>query len=358
MKKIGTISAAIGFIFLGIWMILRQANYGMAEEMFKWWPIIIVILGCEVFVGFNKKEEYEKININLLIIPVILIFIAVNVFISIKTNINKGFEWFQKSGNIEDIVDNLSDIDVDNYKVIASKKEFEAEGKEFIFDTDNSDIIIKNSSSNKIIIEADIYVKKNSNEEKYEISYKKDTDGYKINMDESYIKKVKAVLYIPQNLNVTIKGNNSKLVSEDSRVSSSFNIDINNGSLNIENALAVKAKINNAKIDIKDTETVDIDSNNGIANLKGKVQYIDIEMNNGVINVDNEICNNVNIKAGSGTVKFNTSSKDIDVKLELDHGTSKLNDERSVNSGQSKTFGKGSGKLKVEVRNGFITFTN
>jgi hypothetical protein len=358
MRRIGTVSSATGFIFLGVWMILRQVNTAMADEMFKWWPIIIIILGCEVLVGFNKRDEYQRVGLNVIIIPVILVFIGVNIFTEVKKNVASGIDWFQKSGNIDSVLDKLSDFNYGDYKTIDTKKEFNAEGKEVIFDTDNGDITVKNSTSNKITVEATIYVKKDSEQSKYDIAEKKEVNGYKIVIDENYVKKVKAVIYIPQDMNIVIKGNNSKIVSDDNRTGSSFIIETNNGSLDIKSALSIKAKINNAKIDIKDTETVDINSNNGTVNINGKAPNINIDINNGVINVENEICNNVNIKANSGTVKLDTEHKDIDVELQLDHGTSKLNDERRVNSGLSKIFGNGTGKAKIDVSNGLITFTN
>ena len=39
MKRIGTVTSAIGFIFIGIWMILRNVDKALAKQFFNWWPI-------------------------------------------------------------------------------------------------------------------------------------------------------------------------------------------------------------------------------------------------------------------------------------------------------------------------------
>jgi hypothetical protein len=358
MRKIGSISSALGLIFLGAWMIIRRTNEGLAIEIFKWWPVIFIILGFEILFSFNKRDENQRVRINGFIIPVIICFLLVNGFNEVNLKLGNGIQWLGKSQNLEAVLDQFINIEDSNYKLISTTKVLNMEGKEFIFQTDNADVTIKNSVDGKITLDASVYVKKGSEMDKYDIIEEKQADGYKVEINNGDIRKVKINIYIPSTLNFTFKGNNCKVKSEDNRTTSSFDIDTNNGSIYLSNGLFAKIKTNNGKIDIKDIQKVDIDSSNGSIDLEGKISNMNVVSNNAMIEVDNDICENINIKSNSGTVKFKTDDNNVDINLVMNHGTCKVNDERRINAGISKVFGQGKGKVIIELNNGVINFDN
>lgn len=388
MRKVGTISSAVGFIFLGIWMIINQRNASLASKIFEWWPVIIIILGIEILVSFHNTEEGYRIRLNGMIIPVVILFLFVNVFINVKANINggirwvknnnnlnnavdklteidgigdniksnidEGINWLKNNNNLNNVVDKLAEIDDLGYKVIESSKIVDVYGKIFVLESNNGDIDIKTSNDNKIRIDTKIYVNKNSEQSLYNIAEKKEKDGYVLSINEGYIKKAKIDIYIPTNIDLKFKGNNVKIISSEDRQKSSISIDVNNSSIDIKNIANIDIKTNNSKIDIINIEKIDIKGNNATININGNAPNINTNINNGLISIDNEFCKELNVKVNSGTVKVKTDLKDIDVDLDLDRGQCTLNGEKRINSGISKVYGEAKGKIKIEVDNGLI----
>lgn len=358
MRKAGTISSALGFMFLGTWMIVKNINDGLAGDMLKWWPLLIVILGCEIIFSFGIRDEQERIKINGLIIPVIGVFLLVSAFHDVNIKIENGIQWLKNRQELGTIIDRLDILDESDYKELKTSKMLNNEGNDLIFETNNGEVTIKNSTDGMITLNASVYVRKGSKLDKYDIKEEKQTAGYKVEINDEDVKKVKIEIYLPSNINFIFRGNNSKIVSEDDRNVAKFDIETNNGSIEVNNALLAKIKTSNAKINIKNVQKVDINSSNASIDLEGKVPNIDVVTNNSVIDVDNELCESINIKVNSGSVKFNTDDNNVEVKLVLDRGTSKINDERRVNRGISKVFGQGKGKVEIEMNNGIINFQN
>jgi predicted Zn-dependent protease len=358
MKKVGTISAAAGFIFLGVWMIIKQRNALLGEMLFKWWPIIIIVLGVELILTFSSSEEENRVRFNGLVVPVILIFLFVNVFNGIKLQVGEGFQWIRNSKNLNEVVDILRNIDDQNYKIIKAENTLSKYGSNFIFDADNADVVVRKAVDSNIRLEAEIYINKNRNDSSYEIKEVKESEGYKVEINESYIRKVKLNLYIPDGLNIKLVGNNLRLVSEEQLLETKFDTDVNNGSVDISYASSANLKMNNGKIDIKNVQSTAVKSNNSAVNIDGNAEVINIQMNNGVVSINNKLSKNVDIKMNSGTVKIETEDKNVNVTLQLDHGPSLLNGERRINAGISKTFGSGENKVNINVDNGMITFNN
>jgi hypothetical protein len=358
MRKVGTLSSALGFIFLGTLMIIKNTNEGLATEMLKWWPLLIIILGCEIIFGFDKSKQQERVKINGLVIPVIGVFLLVSAFHNVNIKVENGIQWLKKPQNLGSLIAQLDNLEDSNYKVLKTSRILNNVGSDFIFETNNGEVTIKNSTDGKITLNASVYVGKGSKLDKYDIKEENQTAGYKVEINDEDVRKVKIEIYLPSNLNFIFKGNNSKIVSEDDRNVANFDIETNNGSIEVNNAQFVKIKTSNAKIDIKNVEMVDINSSNASIDLEGKVPNIDVVTNNSVIDVDNEVCESISIKANSGSVKFNTDDNNVEVNLVLDRGTSKINDERRVNGGISKVFGQGKGKVEIEMNNGIINFQN
>ena len=92
MRRVGTLSSAIGLIFFGIWMILNQNYTSLANLLFKCWPVIFIIIGLEILFYFNSKDEKKRVGFNPLIIFVILLFMFSNIFMGIKDNFTNIFQ--------------------------------------------------------------------------------------------------------------------------------------------------------------------------------------------------------------------------------------------------------------------------
>lgn len=357
MRKLGTFSTAVGFIFLGIWMILQSINAEAANQLFKLWPVIIIILGIEILIHFARNNGEERVKFNFLFILVAFIFIIINVVTYVKSFIPYGENWVKSNFNYE-IGYNIKNLNFDNDKEIAAKKNFEAEGKTLYFTTNNGKITIKKSEDKNIKFDTTVYVNRNSEKNSYDINEQKISDGYKVQMNEDFVKGVEAVIYIPDGINVNIDGSNMTVDNEDNFSASELDLKYNNGKADLKNFSKINVKCVNGTIKAEDIKDVTYKCDNGTADLKGDIQNIVLNIEQGKIDIDNKTCQNVNANVDSGMVTVRTEDKNTDIDLEVESGVVKCNGKRRINAGITEKSGTGESKVKMNVNKGTISFTN
>ena len=76
----GTVSFALGLIYYGVWLALRNINLQMANQIFRWWPIIFIILGIEILINSRNSIKTVKHNFNMGVVFIIIIFIFTNIY--------------------------------------------------------------------------------------------------------------------------------------------------------------------------------------------------------------------------------------------------------------------------------------
>lgn len=346
MRKIGTISASIGLIFLGIWMLIYRENAGLGDIVIRFWPVLIILLGIEVLLFSRKREDGSRPSFNFLIIPILIVFLFINIFQGIGTEISKGFH-FNNSFNFSGIFDDA------RYKLTKSTKVLPSYGSDFTFQANNEDIVINKSSDKNITIEADVYTDR-SNPASYNINEDKGENGYSININEDYVKKVKVTLTIPDGLNLNIKGDNVNINSSDDMAETKLILTGNNGNVNLSKMASIKADFDNGSFDLNDIISIDVKSNNGKADVKGNAENINLAFDNGKINVNNNLCKDVNIKCGNGVIDLTTGDKDINVDAQLGTGTCSVNNIRNINKGISTSYGKGQDNVRIKLDSGVV----
>ena len=122
MRKVGTISSSVGLIFYGIWMIVTQNDKILASEVFKWWPVLFIVIGIEILILHGIRSTDKKVGFNPLIIFIVILFLVTNISIGVKDQVNK----FVKNNNVDVSLANLKNIfeNIDvNYNKIDVKKE-------------------------------------------------------------------------------------------------------------------------------------------------------------------------------------------------------------------------------------------
>lgn len=358
MRKVGTISSAMGFIFLGVWMIINKTNYTIGQEMLKWWPVIIIILGLEVIVYFNRKAENEHVGFNGLVIIIVIIFICINVLQGVDRALGEGFRRIKGDKSINYTIDMFKNIDENRYKVIYSDKEISNPSESLYFNFDNAEVKLKKSGDANIKFETKIYIDKNSSAEKYDIQEQRDSSGITVSMRNRIIRKVEATIYVPNGTNLYLEGSNLSVKSLDDLMSSKIAAKADNGNADIFKVSEGTIDFNNGNINIQDIKNIKLNSNNTNVSVKGKSENIDIRANNGKIDIDNEVCKNVDINSNFGVVKVQTKDQDIQVNIDVDSGIAALNGDKKINSGISQTFGSGIGSVKVKLNSGTVNVRN
>lgn len=350
MKRVGTITSALGFIFLGVWLLIRNVNLSLAEQLIKWWPILIVLFGLEIIFLFNNKKEGERIGFNFLIIPLIIAFIFTNLYVNMLKPMVKDFNIFENGFSISESIFDLGDS-----KNIKVDKTLDRLGSKIEFITDNSDLKIRKSTDDKIKLDIYVHVKNGSNVNNYDIKEQKISDGYKININESYVKGVSGVIYIPDGYNIKLENDNMKLNTEDEFLNSEFYISGNNGTFNFKGLKLLNMDIDNFNINGSDIRSSIINGDNGSVDIKGnKVEESIIQIDNGKVNIENKLCKNIKVSLKRGTVNVKTIDRNIQADLNLNKGKVNLNGGSRVNSSIVTTLGNGAGKVDIKVDTGSI----
>lgn len=354
MKRVGTISAAAGLIYLGTWMIISKINPDLGAEVFKWWPMVIVILGVEVLVQFSRKTE-ERVGFNFLVVPVLVLMLIANIFNGVKT----GFGGWFENWHITDIPRiNIGGINFNDYKAINTSKTLSLHGNVLYIHTNNASVDVKESNSGDIRVEGKVYVDEDSFASTYDIAEKKEANGYTIEIMDNFIHGVKLDVYVPNGYNVKLLVDNLDLNSSDEFDKSNFNIEADNVNVKISEAQNIVMNYKNGNINLDDTKDINLKGNNGNINIRGESEIINIEADNGKIDVNNEICKSVNIDLNQGVASVRTEDDNIDVNIELQQGLSGINNDKGVNKGMRKTFGLGTGKVQIKVHQGTANFRN
>lgn len=351
MRKIGTITAAIGLIYYGIWLAARNIEPQIANYIFKFWPAILIILGVEILLT-TRDEEGRKNGFNVGIIFVILLFLFTNIFYGVPAGIKSIVSKFNYDSNIFD-----SDINF-NLKSINVSKSVSLQNKKFYFETNNGKIDIKRSEDGNIKADLEVYVDKDSNINSYDIKDSGSSDKINFDIGESYVKKVEGTLYIPDGIDAEINVNNLSINSDDDLKSTKFNIKSNNGKYDFSSGAELNLEFSNGAVNLKDIKTVYLKGNNASFKLNGDIENIDIQNNNGAININNNICNNVNIKSDNSAIRLDTQDRNISADLSINLGECSFNGDK-VNKGEiEKTTGDGSHKVKISASLGSIKVTS
>lgn len=350
MKKVGTVTSAIGFIFVGTWLILRNIAFEFSGEIIKWWPLLIILFGVEIIVLHNGKKEENRVGFNFLVIPMIMVFIGINAFVVVESRLPKGFDIFKDGVGVV-----LNDVKfMENKKSIEVEKELSSFGNKFSFHTNNGDVVIKKSEDGKIKLKLKVYVDNDDKRNTYEIKEIKGKDGYEVAIEDSFIRGVEGEIYLPENLNVNIDINNLKFNSEEYKVLNNLEIDCNNASIYLGDAKNLTIKANNGLIQGKNSSIANINMNNGQIKFDGDVQEGKIKIDNGEVDINNKVCKNLNIEMNLGSAKVDTEDNNLEVSAKVNQGKIDINEDSRVNGNLSRKIANGSGKLNIDVKVGSI----
>lgn len=354
MKKVGTVTTAGGLIYLGLWMIVMRNNQSLADEMVKWWPIIIIALGVEVLICYKRNLEEKRLRLNLMIIPLIIVFLGVNVWNGSSYRLS-GFNgnWFTFGK-----FNSLENINIGNYKEIDATKTLNSSGGDFAYKISNGTIRLYRSTDNKIKLITKVYVDSASPVKNYDINAVKTGEGFSVDMTENDIKKVDADLYVPDTGILSISTDSSNIRSSDSFAKLGYKIDTSSSNIDLNGGTQLVLNIDSGTMKVKDIKQVQIKGSSGTIRIAGAAENIDTSLDSGTISIDNDVCKNVQLDLNSGMVNLNTKDKNVNVNTSLDSGICTINGERRVNSGFNKTIGNGAGSVTIKLDSGTIKFSS
>ncbi|HEY5561267.1 MAG TPA: hypothetical protein VIK72_05835 [Clostridiaceae bacterium] len=350
MRKTGTFSAAAGLIFLGIWMLIYRENATLGDKIIKFWPIIIIVLGLEVLL-FSKGKEGGKLNFNFLVIPIVLVFLFVNLFSSLGKGILKGIKLLENRGSIGTLIDNF---DKNLYDEKNLTKMVESTGNKINIDGNNLQIEFRKSSGKNIELSAKIFLDKGWDKTSQLINEVENKEGNTFSFENDNIRKVVLILSIPDGHSINVTGDNLDIKNSEKFLDSSLSVKGNNGNLNITSFNSLKVELDNGNHNISDVNDIYMKMNNSKTTITGKAEKIIISSNNGDISINNKISKNIDIQAGNGVINFITEDKNLKIDAQVNQGACYVNSIKEINAGIEHTYGTGQGTVKLRVDSGVI----
>jgi hypothetical protein len=152
MKRIGTLTSAAGLIFLGVWMIISRNNAELGDQIFNWWPALIILLGVEILVIFSVRKEDQRVGMNYFLIPVIILFLLVNIYHGVVSGIKLHLGNNISLGDLIKYADsNINDWE-SRYKKIETSKTIEKYGTGIIFSSENANVNIKKPQTGSVAV--------------------------------------------------------------------------------------------------------------------------------------------------------------------------------------------------------------
>lgn len=351
MRRIGTVTIAVSFMYFGIMLLVRQYDTNLGNSIFRFWPSIIILLGLEILYYINKYGKEEKLRFNFFIILIVILFMSVDGIFTLGNFIksNKG-NW-----NFNGI--KFSGINFGNNKTIEINSiEFKKEKALFRVEGNNADLKLKKSPDDKIRFQGNVKVAENSSDN---LDLKSEIQGETqvLDFNRGDIQSVEGTLYIPENMGIEINVNNMTLENGDEFKTSDIKVDSNNGTYSLNGFKSVSIENNNGTIDIKNSNTVKVNTNNAKISLEGNIENIEVKSNFSTVDVDNIICKNVNIESDAGTIKVKTKEKNFKLNAKSDVGVINVDGNKETMGKISTTFGGGEGNVSLNSGAGTIRVT-
>lgn len=347
MRKIGTITTAISFIFLGVALLLSKFNGDLAYTVFKFWPMMIIVLGLEfLYISYKNKDEAKSYKFSFLTIFVLIVFLITDSAWGLVRSID--FE------SLKSQIENS--IGYSNTNKVAFRVEKELSKARMILRANNADIDIKPSKEKKLIFDGYIQAKNNKGIDEPTTYFREEADKLTLDLNREPIGGIEGTLYVPNGISIEIIVNNGKIESEEDLSNAVMIVDSKNAYVNLKNLKEAHIKNSNGDIEISNINDSSIENVNGSVKVNGNSENVDIDNKNGAVIIDNDISRNIKVRSNTGDVRLRSDSADAVLKATTDYGTIRMNGNALSENKQNlnKTLGNGNGNINIWTKSGDI----
>lgn len=358
MRKVGTISIALSFIFIGVTLLISKFDSPLAYTIFKFWPVVFIVLGLEFIIPavMDKETVGQRKRVNLWIIFIIIIFLGMDgVWSFTRTNFARDF----KDGNfISQLKSSLRDginIDFGNDYNDGEVKDFnlllENNINELVLDVANADVRIEKSKDGKVGFEGRVTLKEGTSlEPKDALS----TSGNKstLNLRRNEVKKLKVTIFVKDDSKLNIDVSNGRIVGKDDFKGITLNARTSNAQYDLENFKIIQLENTNGEVKVRKGEEIVFSNVNGSVDIE-EVEKVKGTNKNGKIDVETDTVKEVYLENNLGEIRFKTGDNNINLKADVKTGKLTYNSSSISKGSMGKSFEKilGSGDKKVTLIN-------
>lgn len=354
--KIGSFTAAIGCIVLGVVFVLAQYDVVTYDALGYVWPALLILFGLEMLLRLFIKSEVKS-RVSGWAIVLIIVLVAAS-----------GAQTVVSGGALSSIFGNTHLIpleaavevkpEIKNVKVSLPSGKIKVEGVEGTTLEYEGKLELPGSTENDAKIAL---------EQKWKVSTEGDTLRLELNSESQWwenihiginIKDPYLNLSIPRNLAVEIETSNGSV--EASSLESGIEIDTSNGTMDIHDiAGGVDAHTSNGTLVVRNAQgKVDLVSSNGAITLENIDGSLQAKSSNGKITVNSPVTGDWDVKSSNGKITVSLPAvTDAKITAETSNGSIKGNvawDRDGDNDGTA-VIGSGEHDVSLSTSNGAVT---
>jgi hypothetical protein len=377
MKKVGSITTAIGLLGLGLVLLIGQLypEQTWAADPLQWWPLLLIGLGIELLFWRGIKRQSEM-KIDPLIMVFLVVVFGAGLYSQARVHIlDSGIlGWKYTSTQRYEVKDSTAGIEALEVRA------------------PDGEIILTSSSSGEFRVQSDLTVRSNRKEDLPKSFLKMDREGQRLlvtfnndSLNQLPTKQETITrIELPPGLPVRIEGRSGELTGRG--LNNPLVLEKEYGEIelsNLEGALTIRAdsgeitvrelagnasvRLNNGQVNAEQVAGLQIALDSGDINVIEATGSVDITNQSGSINLNNPqgLRGDCKLHTGSGSIEFfagqladchlvaSSGSGEVVVPLYLD----KPENREITNTGQkyAATVGPGTRTIDLSARQGSIT---
>ncbi|UQZ35345.1 hypothetical protein C2I18_18535 [Paenibacillus sp. PK3_47] len=354
--KIGSFTAAIGCIVLGVVIVLAQYDVVTYDALGYVWPALLILFGLEMLLRLFIKSEVKS-RVSGWAIVLIIVLVAAS---GAQTVVSGGAlgSIFGKTHLVP--VEAAVEVkpEIKNVKVSLPNGKIRVEGTEGAVLEYQGELELPGSTESDAV---------QALEQKWKVSADGDTlllelNGESqwwenihigINMKDPYLN-----LSIPRNLAVEIDTGNGSV--EASSLDAGIEIDTSNGTMDIHDiAGGVDAHTSNGTLAVRNVQgEVELVSSNGAMTLENIDGPLEAKSSNGKITVNSPVTGEWDVKSSNGKITVSLpAATDATITAETSNGSLKGNVawNRDGDNDGTAVLGSGTHDVSLSTSNGAVT---
>ncbi|NQX45294.1 DUF4097 family beta strand repeat protein [Paenibacillus tritici] len=354
--KIGSFTAAIGCIVVGVIVVLAQYGVITYEVLGYIWPVLLILFGLEMLLRLFIKSDVKN-RVSGWAIVLILVLVAAS-----------GAQTVLAGGSLSSIFGNTKLVPVDG------KVEVQQEIKTVRIELPQGKVKLEGVQGNAVEYEGKLELPGNTDNEaasalerKWKVTTEGDTLVMELEGESGWLSNIQIGfnnnapylnVSVPQNLAIEVETSDGSI--EAGGLAAGVNVDTSNGTMDIHDVSGgVKAHTSNGTLTVQNIQgDVELVSSNGAITLGNIDGALSAKSSNGKITVNSAVTGRWELKSSNGKIMVGLpAATDAKITADTSNGSLKGNvtwDGEDEDHGTA-VLGKGTHEVSLSTSNGSVT---
>ncbi|WP_342564780.1 DUF4097 family beta strand repeat-containing protein [Paenibacillus sp. FSL R7-0345] len=354
--KIGSFSAAIGCIAVGVLIVLAQYDKVSYDTLGYIWPALLILFGLEMLVRLFIRSDVKTRVSGWAILLIIVLVLA------------SGGQTVLAGGTLGGIFGRTQLVPLSGTVDVQSKIE------RVKIELPSGKVKIQGTTGNTLEYEGKLELPGSSEDEavaamekKWKVSEEGDTLVLKLDLETNWLSNIHFGIYtkepyfnisLPQNLEVEVETSDGAV--EAGNLAAGLEVDTSNGTLDIHDVSGgVDAHTSNGTISVQNVQgETEVSSSNGAITLTNIDGLVSANSTNGRITVNSAVTGDWDLDSSNGKITVSLPAvTDAKIKAETSNGGLKgnVNWNRDGDNEGKAVLGDGTHEVSLSTSNGAIT---